>query len=116
MNILNLLFGITNAYADAAVPAKQSGNWMSFVPMLVVFILFMYFLVIRPQSKRAKAMKVLMDNLKVGDEVLTTGGIIGKIEKITDVILVISIADNVNISVQKNAVISSVPKGTMQSL
>jgi preprotein translocase subunit YajC len=114
MNILSLI-GISNAYADAAAPA-QGSSWMSFLPMLIILVLFMYFLVIRPQSKRAKAMKALMESLKVGDEVITTGGIVGRIEKLSDNIVVLNIAENVNISIQKAAIISSVPKGTMQSL
>lgn len=114
MNILSLI-GITNAYADAA-PGQQGSSWMSFLPMLIILVLFMYFLVIRPQSKRAKAVKALMESLKVGDEIITSGGIIGRIEKLSDNTVVLNIADNVNITIQKAAIISSVPKGTMQSL
>lgn len=113
-------FLISDAFADTA---KVAGNaqsptqgWMSMLPMLVLLVAFMYFMVIRPQSKKAKEHKNLMDSLQKGDEVMTIGGILGKIEKIEGDFLVISIAENTQISVQRGAVSSIVPRGTIKTI
>lgn len=126
MTLLNI-FGIANAYADTAAPAAAAAatttatpgsgqNLLSLLPMLVVLVLFMYFMIIRPQSKRAKDHRNLVSGLQKGDEVATTGGMLGRIEKITDTFIVLSIADGVNITVQKNAILNSLPKGTIKSI
>lgn len=122
MKILNLtglsllVFGISNAYADAAAtPASPTSGLLSFLPMLLILVFFMYFMVIRPQSKRVKEHKSLVTSLKVGDEVVTLGGIFGKIEKISEDSIVLNIAEDVNITIQKNSVSHSVPKGTIKS-
>lgn len=112
MSILNLL-GITNAYA-AAAPAKGS-SLMSLLPMFLILFLLMYFIIIRPQSKRTKQHKELLANLKTGDEVITNGGMLGKIVKISDNFMTIEIAEGVKITVQKAAVTTSVPKGTIKA-
>jgi preprotein translocase subunit YajC len=116
MNILNII-GISAAYAaDTATPATTGQSIISMLPLFLILILFMYFMVIRPQAKRAKEQKNLMGNLKKGDEILTSSGILGKIEKIGNDFLVITVADGVNLNVQKNAIISVVPKGTAKSI
>ena len=109
-------FFITNAFADTATSGAQSGTqgFMSFLPMLVILGLFMYLMIIRPQQKRAKDHRNLVDKLQKDDEVMTVGGIMGKIEKIADNYITISIADNVNIIIQKNAISNVLPKGTMK--
>ncbi|MFA6408568.1 MAG: preprotein translocase subunit YajC [Gammaproteobacteria bacterium] len=115
MNIL-ALFGIANAYAaDAAAPAPQ-GSLLSMLPLFLILIFFMYFMVIRPQMKRAKEQRTLVGSLKVGDEVLTTGGILGRIEKINNDFILLAVSENMNIKVQKNAVAGCVPKGTIKSV
>lgn len=114
MNIL-AFFGITDAFADAAAAPTSSQGLMSFLPMLVILILFMYFMVIRPQTKRAKEHRNLLSNLKKGDEVITAGGILGKIEEINDDFIMLSIAEKVTIKVQKGSVTNFVPKGTVKS-
>jgi preprotein translocase subunit YajC len=116
MSFLNL-FGIANAYAQTAGARPSAGQgFMSMLPMLVILIGFMYFLIIRPQSKRAKEHNQLIANLKKGDEVVTSGGLLGKINKIADNFISLEIADNVEITIQKSAIGTSVPKGTMKSI
>lgn len=80
------------------------------------FILIFYFLIWRPQSKRAKEHKSLVGGLEKGDEVITGGGVAGKITKVSDDFIVLEIADNVEIKVQKAAVASALPKGTLKDI
>jgi|WetSurMetagenome_2_1015567.scaffolds.fasta_scaffold254033_2 preprotein translocase subunit YajC len=119
LSSLLLLLGITDvAHAANATTSTSSlggSSSMSFLPMLLLLIVFMYFVMIRPQTKRAKEHKNLVNNLKDGDEVLTIGGIFGKIVKIADNTIVLSIAEGVNISIQKSAVASCIPKGTLKT-
>lgn len=116
MSILSLI-GISDAFADtaAATPSASQG-FISFLPMLVLLVLFMYFMVIRPQAKRAKEAKALLSGLQKGDEVLTISGVLGKIEKISDNFILLNVAEGVNVNIQKNAIASCVPKGTIKSL
>lgn len=81
--------------------------------MLVIFIAIFYFLIWRPQAKRNKEHKNLIDNLLKGDEILTSGGIIGKIVKVEKVFIVIEVDKNVNLRLQKQAVVKAYPKGTI---
>lgn len=107
---------ISKAHA-AAGPAPQSGG-MEMIIMLVVFAFVFYFMIYRPQAKRVKEHKGLMSALGKGDEVLTQGGIVGKITKVSDEkdFIVISIAEGIEVTVQKGAVNAVLPKGTMKSL
>lgn len=104
-------FFIASAYAQDAAP--QSGL-LSFLPLIVIFVVF-YFLLIRPQTKRAKEHRQLVEKLAVGDEVVTNGGLLGKITNVGDSFVTVELADNVKIKLQKHAVGSVVPKGTMKS-
>jgi preprotein translocase subunit YajC len=105
---------ISNAYAEgAAVP--QDGGIMQFLPLVALLAVF-YFLILRPQQKRAKEHKTLMEALQKGDEVATVGGILGKVTKVNDDSAAIEIADNVVIQVQKAAIQNVLPKGTIKSL
>jgi preprotein translocase subunit YajC len=115
------MFLISDAYAQAA-PAAQAGGdgmWTSMLFMVVIFVVF-YFLLIRPQAKRQKEHKSMVEGLNKGDEVLTAGGIVGKITELSDqymTLQVSSIGDKpVEISVQRGAVQTLLPKGTMKSL
>ena len=100
---------ISNAYAASAT----SGNdLMSFLPLIVIFVLF-FFMIIRPQMKAAKEQRAMIAALQKGDEVITSGGIVGKV---TDAFVTIEIAVNTEITVQKQAVQSALPKGTIKSL
>lgn len=112
------MFLITDAFADAAGGATQStaSGLMSILPMIILLVVFMYFMVIRPQSKRAKEQKNLLSNLQVGDEVVTIGGLLGKIEKIADDFVVLNISENSRITVQKSAVANIVPRGTIKTV
>jgi preprotein translocase subunit YajC len=91
---------------------------MSMLIMLAVFGLVFYFMIYRPQAKRVKEHKSLMSELSKGDEVLTQGGIVGKIVKVSDEkdFIVVSIAEGTEVTVQKGAVNAVLPKGTMKSL
>ena len=107
---------ISNAHA-AAAPAQQGGG-MEMIIMLLVFGLVFYFMIYRPQAKRVKEHKSLMSELSKGDEVLTQGGIVGKIVKVSDEkdFLVVSLAENTEVTIQKSAVSAVLPKGTMKNL
>ena len=80
------------------------------------FVLLFYFLLWRPQSKRAKEHKNLLAGLSKGDEVVTNGGVIGRISKLTDDFVVLEISDNVEIKLQRMAVASALPKGTIKGI
>jgi len=120
MSLLSML-GISTAYAavSSAAPGAHStpeGSFLSVLPMLVIFIAVFYFLLVRPQSKRAKEHRELIDNLAVGDEVVTTGGVVGRLTKLRDTYVVLSISKDVEITLQKSAVASVLPKGTLESV
>nr|WP_246065609.1 preprotein translocase subunit YajC [Hydrocarboniclastica marina] len=91
-------------------------NPMGQIIFFAGFILIFYFLIWRPQSKRAKEHKNLVTSLDKGDEVVTGGGLTGKITKVTDDFIVLQIADNVEVKVQKSAVASALPKGTLKDI
>ncbi len=112
ISISNLL--ISNAYADGGVSAPEGGI-MQFLPLIALVAVF-YFLVLRPQQKRAKEHKNLMEALQKGDEVITLGGILGKVTKVADENVAIEIADNVVVQVQKAAIQNVLPKGTIKSI
>ena len=88
---------------------------LSFLPIILMFVV-LYLFMIRPQMKRAKETKQMIDALQKGDEVITAGGVVGKITKISDAYLSIEIAPNTEISVQRAAVQMLLPKGTIKSL
>ena len=101
-------FLIETAHAQGA----QQGDPFSFLlPMIIIFVVF-YFLLIRPQQKKQKAHAELVSNLSVGDEVLTAGGILGKVTAVSDHYAVVKISDNTEIKIQKASVSAVVPKGT----
>ncbi len=115
MNWLSQLFGIGTANAAATAPAHgQAGGIMSMLPMLIIFVAVFYFLIIRPQQKRQKDHKALMDNISIGDDVLTSGGVLGRVSKLRDNYLMVKIAKEVEITIQKGAVASVLPKGTFK--
>ena len=106
---------ISNAYAQTAGAAGSMGGLMEFLPIIPMFGV-LYFLMIRPQMKKAKEHKAMIDALSKGDEVVTSGGIAGKITKVGDTYVGVEIADNVEIQLQKPAVAMVLPKGTLKSL
>ncbi|REL28117.1 preprotein translocase subunit YajC [Thalassotalea euphylliae] len=98
--------------------AQPQGGGMEMLIMLAVFGLVFYFMIYRPQAKRVKEHKTLMSALSKGDEVLTQGGLVGKIAKVSDEkdFVVVAIADNTEVTVQKASISAVLPKGTMKSL
>ncbi|GAA0814013.1 preprotein translocase subunit YajC [Colwellia sp. D2M02] len=107
---------ISSAHASAG--QAPAGGGMEMIIMLAVFGLVFYFMIYRPQAKRVKEHKGLMSSLAKGDEVLTQGGLVGKIIKVSDEkdFIVITIAENTEVTVQKGAITAVLPKGTMKSL
>ena len=105
---------ISPAYAQAPAAGADAGL-MSFLPIILMFVL-LYFLMIRPQMKRAKEHKAMVEALAKGDEVITAGGVLGKITGVSDVYVTVEIAANTEISVQKAAEQTLLPKGTMKSV
>ena len=106
---------ISNAYAEGGAAAPQGGGFMEFLPLIALLAVF-YFLILRPQQKRAKEHKALIEALQKGDEVVTIGGILGKVTKVGDDNVAVEIADNVVIQVQKAAIQNVLPKGTIKSI
>ena len=105
---------ISNAYA--ADPAQDpTGGLMQFLPLIAIFILF-YFMLIRPQMKRAKEQRNMLEALQKGDEVVTAGGLLGKVVKVNENYISVEIADNTTINVQKQAISNLLPKGTIKSI
>ncbi|MBS0359124.1 MAG: preprotein translocase subunit YajC [Proteobacteria bacterium] len=112
-------FLINDALATAttaATTAPVAESPMGSILMMVGFILIIYFLLWRPQSKRQKEHRELVSNLSKGDEVITSGGLVGKITDIADDFITVSIAANVNVTVQRSAVLTLVPKGTLKAI
>ena len=103
---------ITEAWAQAAAPG--GADLMSMLPIILMFVV-LYFVMIRPQMKRAKEHKAMVDALQKGDEVVTAGGIVGKISKISENYISLHIAENVEIQVQRSAVQTVLPKGTLKN-
>lgn len=104
-------FLISPAYAQGAA---QSDPFGFFLPMIVIFVAF-YFLLIRPQQKRQKAHTAVVAALATGDEVLTAGGMLGKVTAVSEHYATLQIADNVEIKIQKSTVSAVVPKGTIDA-
>ena len=110
-------FLISPAWAQGAGGTAALGApGMELIFMIGIFFLIMYFLVIRPQNKRNKEQKNLLASLESGDEVITTGGILGKIVKISESLIQIEVQKGVVVTLQKQGVSSVVPKGTLLSI
>ena len=110
-------FLIPAAYADAAVPAAAgpAGTGFEWV-FLIGFLVIFYLMIWRPQAKRAKEHKNLLSGLQKGDEVVTSGGIAGKVTKVADDFVVIEVSDNVELKFQKGAIAATLPKGTLKAI
>ncbi len=104
---------ISNAYAQGAAGGEP--GFIGFLPIILMFVL-LYFLMIRPQMKRAKEQKAMIEALQKGDEVVAAGGLVGRITKLTDQYATIEIAPNTEVTVQRAAVQTPLPKGTIKSL
>jgi len=104
---------ISNAYAQSA--AGGTGGLLSFLPIVLMFVV-LYFLMIRPQMKRQKEQKAMIDALAKGDEVITAGGILGKVSKVTEAYVTLEVADGTEMVMQKASVTMLLPKGTIKSI
>lgn len=104
-------FLINSAYAQAANPQPSA---MQPLLMMIIFVAVFYFLLIRPQMKRAKEHRSMVAQLAKGDEVITTGGIAGRIDQLGDSFITVEIAPDVKVKVQKSQVANVLPKGTLK--
>ena len=111
--LLATLFS-ASAFAEDA-PAPQGGGIEQLI-FLGGFVLIFYFLLWRPQSKRAKEHKSLLASIEKGTEVVTSGGILGRVTKVSDEFVVLKVAENVELPVQKQAIAAALPKGTIKSV
>lgn len=110
-------FFISDAFAEgaaAAGAAPQGSGMLGMLPLLLIFVLF-YFMLIRPQSKRAKEHKNMVEALAKGDEVVTNGGLLGRVTDVGESFLTVKVADGVEVKIQKQSISALVPKGTMKS-
>ncbi|MBU6491852.1 MAG: preprotein translocase subunit YajC [Burkholderiales bacterium] len=105
---------ISNAFAQTAAGSPTS-SLMSFLPLVLMFVV-LYFIMIRPQMKRQKEHRNMLAELTKGDEIVTSGGLAGKITKVADNFISVEIAEGVEINVQKSAITTLLPKGTLKSL
>lgn len=106
---------IPSAFAATTSASSNQFNIMSFLPMIVIFVLF-WFLLIRPQQKKTKDHNRMLTELQKGDEIVANSGILGKIAKITDQFIQLEIAENVVITIQKATVAGKVEKGTLSKV
>ena len=104
---------ISNAYAQAA--SSGDAGLIGFLPIVLMFVL-LYFLMIRPQMKRAKEQKQMIEALQKGDEVIAAGGVVGRISRMGDAYLTLEIAPNTEISVQRASVQTLLPKGSIKAM
>ena len=106
---------ITPAYAQAATGASQTDTLLTFLPMVAIFAVF-YFMLIRPQQKKAKETRAMLESLEKGNEIVTAGGIVGRITKLTDQYAIVEVGNGVEMTVQRGAISQLLPKGTIKSL
>lgn len=112
MSLLDFL--IPAAHAQAATGAPAPNPWLQLVPLILLFVVF-WFLLIRPQMKRQKEHRQMVEKLAKGDEIITNGGMAGRIDEVGESFLAVEIAAGVKVKVQKGAVAAVLPKGTLKS-
>ena len=107
---------ISEAFAQAAPAATGGGTESSLLSMLPLVLMFvvLYFVMIRPQMKRQKEHKAMVDALAKGDEIVTTGGLLGKVTKMGETFVSIEVANGVELQVQRSSVVQVLPKGTLK--
>ena len=106
---------IPSAFAQAPAGGGADGGMMNILFIVLMFVII-YFLMIRPQMKRAKEHRTMLEALQKGDEVITAGGVLGRVSKMGEAYVTIEIAPNTEVSVQKAAVQTVLPKGTLKSI
>ena len=106
---------ISNAFAQTASAGGAASGLMSFLPIILMFAV-LWFIMIRPQMKRQKEAKAMMEALAKNDEVVTAGGILGRVVQVKDAYVTLEVATGTEMVVQKNAVTTLLPKGTLKSL
>ena len=106
---------ISSAFAQAPAGGGTDGGMMNILFIVLMFVII-YFLMIRPQMKRAKEQKAMIEALQKGDEVITAGGMVGRITKMTDQYVTVEVAPNTEIVLQRSAVQVPLPKGTLKTL
>lgn len=117
----NFVFGVLLSFAYISTACAEGAgataqNPFGHIIFLVGFILIFYFLLIRPQSKRHKEQQAMIKSIAKDDEIVTAGGIIGRVLRVTDQFLVLGIADGIEVKVQKHAVSATLPRGTMKDI
>jgi preprotein translocase subunit YajC len=106
----------TELFADAPAADPMGSSALTQVMFLAAFAVIFYFIFIRPQSKRAKEHRSMLTALQKGDEVVTSGGLLGKITKVTEDFFMLSIAEGTEVVIQKQAIAGSLPKGTLKNI
>jgi preprotein translocase subunit YajC len=113
--LISLLAFVGPAYAQGTAAPGQSDTLLTFLPMVAIFVVF-YFLLIRPQQKKQKEAREMLNTLNKGDEVVTAGGIVGRISKLSEQYATIEVAPNTEMVVQRHAISQLLPKGTIKSI
>ncbi|HSH88426.1 MAG TPA: preprotein translocase subunit YajC, partial [Ramlibacter sp.] len=103
----------SSAFAQTASGGDMQSSLMSMAPLILMFVV-LYFVMIRPQMKRQKEHRAMIDALAKGDEVATAGGVLGKVSKLGDVYVSIEVANGVEVQLQRSAVVQVLPKGTIK--
>ena len=114
LGVLTMDWLISTAAAQAQGAPGQPSALMQFLPLVLIFVVF-YFLLIRPQTKRAKEHRAMVAALETGAEVVTAGGILGKVVELGDQFVVVEIADGVRVKVQRHTITQVLPKGSIKS-
>lgn len=109
-------FFISPAFAEAVPPSMEGPNPLIQVALLAGFLLIFYTFVMRPQRKRDKAKLNLIASLQKGDEVVTSGGIVGRITKVSEGFVVVEVSDKLELKFQRASIIASLPKGTLKAI
>ena len=106
---------ITAAFAQATGATSQTDTLLTFLPMVAIFVVF-YFLLIRPQQKKQKEARAMLDALEKGNEVVTAGGVLGRIVKLDEQYVTVEVAPNTQMIVQRGAISQLLPKGTLKGI
>jgi len=115
VSVFSMSILTSNVFAEGGAPAGQAENPFGSLFLLVGMVVLFYFLLIRPQQKRVKEHRKLVSELAKGDEVITNGGVLGKINNVGEQYLTVEIANNVEVKIQNSAVATVLPKGSLSA-